>query len=46
MGKLTDRVLFHRLSVYANESWDEHEFSFSTLIEMMRHVHHVFALWQ
>ena len=32
--------------MYANESCDENEFSFSTLIEIMRHVHHVFALWQ
>ena len=32
--------------MYANEPCDEHEFSFSTFIEMMGHVHHVFALWQ
>ena len=35
-----------KLSLYANESCDEHTVFFSAMIEMTRHVHHVFALWQ
>ena len=45
-GEATKLVGCCKLSLYANESCDEHAVGFSAVIEITRHVCRVFGLWE